>query len=159
MRLITRTIPVVIAVVLLWAAVDKILHYEGFVNALRNYILVPRGWAPFLATPVTLIELFVGLGLLRPRWRSSAALAAAAMFTVFTAALMFNHAFGARGICGCWFTLTLAQGTATHIAQNVMLMMLAMSVWWDSRSGALAQPERGKSFGDRLAPSGAQSGK
>lgn len=32
-----------LAVIFLFSGIDKIFHYEGFVNALRNYVLVPRG--------------------------------------------------------------------------------------------------------------------
>jgi uncharacterized membrane protein YphA (DoxX/SURF4 family) len=120
-----------LALVFLFAGVDKIAHYDGFVNALRNYVLVPRGTAPWFASPLIALELVIGLGLLVPAWRRSAALTAAATLLLFTAALSINHLYGGRGICGCWFTITLAKSSGSHIAQNLVLLVMALLIVFD----------------------------
>lgn len=126
----------VVAAILAFAGVDKLLHYDGFVNALRNYVLVPRGMAPVLAPAVIAAELLVALALFLRPWRSAAALAGAGLFALFTAALVVNHLLGGRGICGCWFTITLAQGTGMHVAQNITLAALCLITWWDARTAS-----------------------
>jgi uncharacterized membrane protein len=126
----------VVAAILAFAGVDKLLHYEGFVNALRSYVLLPRGMAPILAPAVIAAELLVAVALFVRPWRSAAALAGAGLFVLFTTALAFNHLLGGRGICGCWFTVTLAQGTGMHVAQNLTLAALCLITWWDGRSAS-----------------------
>jgi hypothetical protein len=74
----------------------------------------------------------VGLGLLVPAWRRGAAITAAATLLLFTVALVINHAFGGRGICGCWFTITLAKSSGSHIAQNLILLVMASLVALDT---------------------------
>ena len=123
-----------LAVVFLFSGIDKIFHYEGFVNALRNYVLVPRGMAPYFAMPVIVVEIMIGLGLLFKSRRRAAALGAVATLALFSTALGLNHLYGERGICGCWFTITLAQGTAMHLTQNLILAAMAAVTWWDART-------------------------
>lgn len=129
---------VFLAVVFLFAGIDKIFHFGGFVNALASYAVVPAAVARYLALPVVLSELWVGVGLLVPRWRRTAALAAAVLLAVFTVALIGNLYFSPGSICGCWFTITLGRTTRMHVAQNVVLLALAVSVWLDYRGRAAA---------------------
>jgi uncharacterized membrane protein YphA (DoxX/SURF4 family) len=125
---------VFLAVVFLFAGIDKIFHFDGFVNALASYAVVPTAMARYLALPVILSELWVGAGLLVPRWRRTAALAAAVLLAVFTVALVSNLYFSPGSICGCWFTITLGRTTRMHVIQNVVLLALAVSVWLDYRT-------------------------
>jgi uncharacterized membrane protein YphA (DoxX/SURF4 family) len=132
---------VFLALVFLFAGIDKIFHFDGFVNALASYAVVPTAVARYLALPVILSELWVGLGLLTPRWRRTAALAAASLLAVFTIALAVNLIYSPGSVCGCWFTITLGRSTRLHVLQNVVLLALAVSVWFDYRSTARLRPE------------------
>ncbi|HEX4960533.1 MAG TPA: MauE/DoxX family redox-associated membrane protein [Thermoanaerobaculia bacterium] len=125
-----------LAVVFVFAGIDKIFHFDGFVNALASYAVVPAAVARYLALPVVLSELWVGVGLLVPRWRRTASLAAAVLLAVFTAALIGNLYFSPGSICGCWFTITLGRSTHLHVVQNLVLLALALSVWLDYRAAA-----------------------
>lgn len=142
MRIVERGILLLLAAIFLFSSLDKVFHYEAFVNAVRNYILVPRGWAPYLAPAVILVELMIAVGLTLKPWRRPAALTAALTLMIFTAAVAFNYLFGGRGICGCWFTVTLANSTGLHLLQNALFFGLALSIWWDekSRPGSSAHP-------------------
>jgi uncharacterized membrane protein len=140
MRFVDRGIIWVLAAVFLFSGADKVFHYEGFVNALRDYVIVPRGWAPILAPPILIVELLVGGALLVKAWRQAAALTAAGVLAFFTAVLGVNRLMGGRGVCGCWFTLTLSRSTPLHMAQNLMLLGLALFAWWNERSGNVASP-------------------
>jgi uncharacterized membrane protein YphA (DoxX/SURF4 family) len=119
----------VVAGLLLASAIDKLLHYQGFIQALKNYVFIPAYTAELIAPVVVLVELFLGTCLLMPKTRRHAALGAGALFTVFSAILAGNHLAGGKGICGCWFTITLAEGTATHIALNVLLALLCVFIY------------------------------
>lgn len=115
--------------VFFYSGVDKVFHYEGFVNALRDYLLVPRGTAHLVAMPVILVELLIAISLLIKPWRRPAALTTAVCLLIFSTALAINHFYGDRGICGCWFTVTLAPSTTLHIAQNLVMATLALVLW------------------------------
>ena len=140
MKAVDRAIVFFLSMIFLFSGIDKILHYEGFVNALRDYVLVPRGTAPYFALPVIAVELLVGVGLVLKGTRAAAALTAAVTLAAFTVAVAVNHQFGNRGICGCWFTITLAQGTGMHLMQNLLFLGLALTAWNDSRVSRTAPP-------------------
>ncbi|MEA2603910.1 MAG: hypothetical protein QOF89_4902 [Acidobacteriota bacterium] len=133
MRLVSLASRYFLAAVFLYAGIDKALHYGGFVNALRGYVLLPRAAAPYLALPIILCEIFVGVSLLVRPWRSRAAVLAAGLLAVFTLALAVNQHYAPRTLCGCWFTLTLGRSTPLHVLQNLVLLGLAISVWMDER--------------------------
>ena len=121
-----------VAAVLFLAGLDKLFHYAGFVNALRSYILVPTGWADFLAAPVIGVEMVVAVALLLPATRSMAAAGAAILLAVFTAALSADLWLGNQEVCGCWFSVTVAPG-GWHVFQNLILIALAANGWNELR--------------------------
>jgi uncharacterized membrane protein len=123
----------VLSFVLIGSGLDKILHLEGFGNALRDYRVIPPVIAKYAVYPLIATELFIGIGLLARPWRREAALWAAGLFAFFSAVLSANYWLGGRGICGCWFTITLASGTANHVTQNLMLGGLAFLLWFEGR--------------------------
>jgi uncharacterized membrane protein YphA (DoxX/SURF4 family) len=129
---------VFLALLFLFTGFDKAFHYGGFVKALAGYVLVPPGAERFLALPVLLTEILVGIGLLVRSWRIPAALLAATLLTLFTVALAVNQRFAPGVECGCWFTVTLGRASAAHIAQNVVLLGLAVSIWLDERKSEAA---------------------
>lgn len=141
MRHISLLSAIFLALVFLSAGIDKIFHFDGFINALATYVVVPAAAARYLALPVILSEIWVGLGLLVPRWRRTAALAAAVLLAVFTVALVVNLHHSPGSVCGCWFTLTLGRATRLHVLQNVILLTLDLSVWLDQRSAARPRHE------------------
>jgi hypothetical protein len=130
--LLDRATLAALVILFLYSGLDKLFHYQGFVNALSDYVLVPKGWARHLAMPVIAIELLIAVGLVVHAWRRSAARLAAVTLGVFTSALLANYFLGARGICGCWFTFTLAQSTELHIAQNLVFLGLAVIVGFEN---------------------------
>jgi uncharacterized membrane protein YphA (DoxX/SURF4 family) len=132
-KFIDRAMVLFLAAIFLFSSLDKVFHYDGFVNALRDYVLVPHGTAPFLAIPVICAELLIGVGLLLPPWRRQAALTAVFVLLAFTAAIGLNKLYGSNGICGCWFTITLAKSSEIHLLQNLLLTALAANIWWEQR--------------------------
>jgi uncharacterized membrane protein YphA (DoxX/SURF4 family) len=118
-----------LAAVFLFAGIDKAVHYDGFVNALRSYVVIPAAMAEPLAPAVILVELWIGIGLLAGAWRPRAALAGAAVLGIFTVALAVNQTVAPGSVCGCWFTVTLAKSTGAHVLQNLVLLGLALTVW------------------------------
>src|SRR5262245_12446478 len=115
-----------LAAIFLFAGIDKLLHYQGFVKALSNYVLVPEGAPQYLALPIILSEIWVGLCLLVKPWRRVASLSAAVFLMLFTIALTANYIKSPRAVCGCWFSITLGTATITHILLNLTLLGVAI---------------------------------
>lgn len=123
----------VLSAVLVFSGIDKMFHYDGFQAALRDYSILPLTVARYIGSPLIAAEIFIGVSLFSRRWRRHASVAGGALFLIFNMALIGNYFLGGRGICGCWFTVTLAQGTLAHVVQNLMLAMLSFSLCIHSR--------------------------
>ena len=144
MRWVDRGMILFLSAIFLFSSLDKVFHYEGFINALRNYILVPAGTAEYFALPVIGVELLIGVGLLLRAWRRPAAYVAAGLLGIFTVAVALNGIYGDRGICGCWFTITLAQSTSIHLIQNLLMAGLALVIAWEPGPPSEPSPSDGE---------------
>ena len=120
-----------LSAVFIYAGLDKAFHFNGFQNALASYVLIPTSIASYLAAPVILAELWVGIGLLTKVWRKPAAFTATAMLLLFTMAWMVNYIYDPSTFCGCWFTITLGDSTAIHIIFNVLMLGIAYMIFID----------------------------
>jgi len=114
-----------------FAAIDKLVHFSGFIAAIQSYGLLPSRLESFAAIFFILAEFAIALGLLTNRWRRSACLAAVLLLSTFTVVYM---AVNPGRVCGCWFTLTLNSGGYFHILQNLVFIGLAVLTWIDHRS-------------------------
>ncbi|HEX8457917.1 MAG TPA: MauE/DoxX family redox-associated membrane protein [Pyrinomonadaceae bacterium] len=129
-----KELPRVILIALFaFAAVDKLFHLNGFVNAIHSYRLLPSQVEYMAAVFFVMAELAIAFGLLTRRWRRSACLAAVLLLSVFTIVYLVARP---EGICGCWFTLTLNTGGYFHILQNLVFIGLAILIWFDSKPSA-----------------------
>ena len=117
-----------------FAAIDKLIHFSGFVIAISSYQLLPKRLESFAAIFFLLAEFAIALGLLTKRWRRPACLAAVLLLTTFTAVYM---AVDPGRVCGCWFTLTLNSGGYFHILQNLVFIGLAILTWMDHKPANL----------------------
>ena len=114
-----------LAAIFIYAGIDKALHFSGFQNALASYVVLPLQAGSYLAIPIILAELWVGLGFLIKRWRKPAAFIAVVMLAFFTIALVINSIYNPNAICGCWFTITLGENNFIHIIFNLLMLGIA----------------------------------
>ena len=133
MRFVAIASTLFLSALFLFTGIDKAAHYQPFINALDSYHLVPLGFASIIAPVVIGLEIAVGLGLLIRSWRAAAALVGAFTLGVFTVALVANQFYAPGNVCGCWFTVTLAKSTGSHILLNCVLIALALTTWWNER--------------------------
>jgi len=113
-----------------FAAIDKFIHFRGFVAAIQSYQLLPSRLESFAASFFIMAEFAIALGLLTKRWRRPACLSAVLLLTTFTVVYM---AVNPGRVCGCWFTLTLNSGGYVHILQNLVFIGLAILTWMDHK--------------------------
>jgi hypothetical protein len=118
------------------AALDKLMHFRGFVIAIQSYQMLPARLESFAAIFFIMAEFAIAVGLLTKRWRGPACLSAVLLLSLFTVVYM---ATDPGRVCGCWFTLTLNSGGYVHILQNVVFIGLAILTWMDHKS---SKPDR-----------------
>jgi len=114
-----------------FAAIDKLIHFSGFVAAIQSYQQLPSGLESSAAIFFLMAEFAIALGLLTNRWRRQACLSAVLLLGTFTVVYL---AVNPAGVCGCWFTLTLNSGGYFHILQNLVFIALAILTWMDHKS-------------------------
>ena len=126
-----RELPRIILIGLFsFAAIDKLIHFRGFVAAIQSYRLLPSSLENSAAIFFLMAEFAIALGLLTKRWRRLAALSAVLLLGMFTIVYL---AVNPAGVCGCWFTLTLNSGGYFHILQNLVFIALAILTWIDHK--------------------------
>jgi hypothetical protein len=114
-----------------FAAIDKLIHFRGFVAAIQSYKLLPSSLETSAAIFFIMAEFAIALGLLTKRWRRPACVSAVLLLGTFTVVYL---AVNPAGVCGCWFTLTLNSGGYFHILQNLIFIALAILTWMDDKS-------------------------
>ena len=114
-----------------FAAIDKLIHFRGFVAAVQSYQLLPSRLENSAAIFFIMAEFAIALGLLTKQWRRPAAVSAVLLLGTFTVVYL---AVRPAGVCGCWFTLTLNSGGYFHILQNLVFIALAILTWMDHKS-------------------------
>lgn len=149
MRLISTASAYFLSLVFIYAGLDKVVHYDGFINALSSYAVVPSIIAPGLAPGIILLEILIGVALLLPSRRAPAALGAALTLAAFTTALVVNLLVAPGSVCGCWFSITLAESDGGHITLNLILLGLALTLWGQARESR--KPADGASGSDDSA--------
>lgn len=128
---ILKDLPRIILIALFtFAAIDKLLHFRGFVTAIHSYGVLPNSLEYSAAIFFLMAEFAIALGLLTNRWRRVASLSAILLLSVFTIVYL---AVNPAGVCGCWFTLTLNSGGYFHILQNLIFIALAILTWMDHK--------------------------
>jgi hypothetical protein len=114
-----------------FAAIDKLIHFRGFVTAIQSYQLLPSKLEYFAAIFFLMAEFAIALGLLTKRWRRPACLSAVLLLGTFTVVYL---AVNPARVCGGWFTLTLNSGGYFHILQSLVFIALAILTWMDHKS-------------------------
>ena len=135
-----------LAILFAFAGVDKLAHLQGFITAINSYKILPLPLGKFLAPIVIAAELTIAAGLLNAAWRRLAALMAAALLVVFTAALLVNQLLGSSGACGCWFSINMAQGSL-HLVLNVLMIAMSLFVWHGAGNRSGSSPGRSPALG------------
>lgn len=156
--MIDRLIVATLSLFFLFTSIDKVLHYQGFLNALDALRILPAPFGAELAPLVIAAELAIAAGLAVPPWRGIAALQSALLLFLFTVAMAVNQILGGREICGCWFSLSMLPG-GLHLFFNGALIALSLAAWHSSRGMAgLAEGRPSLASGSANHPSGGQNG-
>jgi hypothetical protein len=132
MTKIDKSMIAFLTILFAFAAIDKLIHLHGFINAIDSYRILPFPMGRILAPLIIAIESAIAFGLLKDGWRRIAALLAACLLVLLTGALTANSLFGSKGVCGCWFSINMAQGNM-HFVLNAAMIAMSLFVWHASK--------------------------
>jgi putative oxidoreductase len=124
-RWIVIAVRFALAAVLLWAAIPKLVDPAAFATDITNYRLVPEGWAGAIALMLPVLELVVAGALVIGLEARGAAVVAALMLAIFSAAMVQAMARGIDLECGCFGETVQATVGWDSIARNAILVALA----------------------------------
>jgi uncharacterized membrane protein YphA (DoxX/SURF4 family) len=135
--LVALGIRLVVAVIFIYASVDKILHPAAFAKVVYNYRILPGGLINATAIVLPWLELFLGLLLLIGIWQPGAVLTANALLVAFFAALVFNALRGLDVECGC-FSSTPGQSPgpmAWYLVRDSLFLLMGAFLLWRTLCG------------------------
>jgi hypothetical protein len=123
------TVVLVLAGVFGTAAVSKLRALDAFVGVVHNYRLLPEALERPIAYALPGVELAIAMGVLVQTTRTTAALAAAILLTLFAGAMAINLMRGRRDIdCGCFATVLRQHLSWPLVLRNLLLAGLALAV-------------------------------
>ncbi|MGY1713336.1 MauE/DoxX family redox-associated membrane protein [Geodermatophilus sp. SYSU D01106] len=134
--------------VLVVAGALKLPDPAEAVRAVRAYRLLPEGLVGPVAFGLPVVEVAVGLALLAGVFLRTAALAAAVLMAVFTAAVASAWARGLQIDCGCFGgggeVAAGETGYPAEVARDVALLLVAVALArWPRSRLALGGPAAG----------------
>ncbi len=131
-----------LAAVMLFAAVPKLLDPPGFAQAVFAYGLLPMALVAPLALTLPWLELLTALGLVFGVARRSAAALILVLMVVFTAGLGFNLAKGNPVDCGCFGTAKVQKTKDQRLFDMKMALLRDLGLALLALHGALAQTSK-----------------
>jgi hypothetical protein len=131
------------AMLLAASAVHKAARWTHSRNLMRQFAGVPGVLAGTSLGVATAVELAAGAQLLVPAFRTTGAVLAALIWTLYVALIVRAIVQGRRDVdCGCSFGPTSRPLGSYQIARNLVLAALALFVAWVSAFGG-AVPAQG----------------
>ncbi|MGE4424091.1 MAG: MauE/DoxX family redox-associated membrane protein [Pseudodesulfovibrio sp.] len=93
-----------LAVVFIYASIDKILHPADFAAIVKDYKVLPDILINLTAIILPWLELVLGVLLVLGRWQEGTLLLVNLLLVAFWATLVFNYFRGVDVGCGCFST-------------------------------------------------------
>ena len=132
--LIHAVLRVGLGVVLVYAAVPKLLAPAQFADVVANYRLLPSVLVSWVAITLPWLELLTGLCLILGVFVTAAALLSVAMFATFTVALASVQVRGLDISCGCFSVAATTGGGGHSLWQTPALAIVSGLVLWRTKS-------------------------
>ena len=131
-----RLLGLVLGGVFLYAAFEKVLDPRPLLTIIWGYRILPPGPINLLAVYMPWMELLVGLALVTGFKRRAASFWAAALLTMFIAALLINAVRGMNVACGCFST------SAEDVHNAWLLVLRDLPMWLGAVVMLLFAPRR-----------------
>lgn len=122
---LTFALRLLLGVVFCYAAIDKIVHIDGFARAIYFYHILP-GWSVnLLAVFMPMVEMIAGISLILGLWPRGAVALIGAMLVIFIIALTIVYLRGIDINCGCFSTSDRGKSSAITLIWRDLLLLLA----------------------------------
>lgn len=119
----------VMGVIFVVAGMNKILHYSLFIDRISSYGVVSMHLVPFLASPLILAEMWVGVGFFIGSCRKLAAISSSILLVLFGVVLSVAYLKGSNSACGCMLPFGSQTIGPVHIVQDLVLLLLSIVIW------------------------------
>ncbi len=119
---------IIIGAIFLYAGVLKAGDPAEFARAIGNYQILPPWAVPPAAIILPWVEIFIGAALLAGFWIEGGSLFAAALFSVFSAAVAFNLMRGLDISCGC-FSSSAGKINWSYFLRDFLLTLMSVFVF------------------------------
>jgi len=119
---------IILAVVFIYASIDKIIHPHDFAKAVFNYQILPDYLINITAIFLPWLELILGICLLVNFWMNGASLTAFLLMLVFMAAISFNLMRELDVGCGCFSSTTEEGMTALTLLRDILFFVMSLGL-------------------------------
>jgi len=117
---------ILLGVVFLWAAVEKIVDPGSFARAIANYRLLPAEAVNLFAVVIPWVELLCGALLLFGRWVRTSSLLVSGLLMLFLVAVGASMARGLDIQCGCFGAGSDRQVGLRLLVEDALYLVLAL---------------------------------
>jgi len=122
----------VLGLIFIFAAFEKILNPADFAGLVFNYQILPDRLINFTAVFLPWMEVLLGVLLVFGLWIPGAVILVNLLLLIFLSALMFNAARGLDIQCGCFSTGgAMTSHVTLSILRDVGLMVLALYLFYN----------------------------
>lgn len=132
-----------VMVLLLIAAVAKIVEFRSFVDSLRTWTMLSQAIHEPLAASVVLAEVFIAGAWLLGLWRRVMVVLLILLLAAYTAAFMVQSTFFATPVCRCFGDIVTHRdftGDETVIVgRNLAAIFALLFALWKDKSGQNVQ--------------------
>ena len=120
-----HVIRIILAVVFIYASIDKIIHPQAFAQAVFNQQVLSEALINIIAIVLPWMELILGFCLLFNIWMTGVSLLTAILTFIFISTITFNLLRGLDVSCGCFSTR--AEGSMNSLTFIRDLIFLCLS--------------------------------
>lgn len=133
---LSRSLRLVLALIFVAAAPQKILAPGDFAVSVASYLILPDVLVNFTALTLPWLEMIVAILLVCRAWTGPALLLANAMLLAFLAAVTSAYVRGIDLNCGCFSSApTASEDMVFYIVRDVVFVALGLTAAWLHRRG------------------------
>lgn len=127
-KIIYHVVRLVLAIVFIYASVDKIMHPRDFAQAVFNYQVLPGEMINIAAIVLPWLELILGTCLLFNVWMYGASSLTAILLFIFMVAITFNFMRGLDVGCGCFSTRSEESMNTLTLIRDLVFLCLSVGL-------------------------------
>ena len=123
-----HVIRIILAIVFIYASIDKIVHPQSFAQAVFNHQILPEILINIIAIVLPWMELILGLCLLFNVWMNGVSVLTAVLMFIFMSAITFNLLRGLDVGCGCFSSSTDESMDSLTLIRFMIFLCLSFSL-------------------------------